>query len=330
MGYPTPHRDSANNPGPVVVRHDGPGVPIARRLLFLLKPFIFPVLMAVPQLAAAVDALTDYLTRAAVRPDAVQLTLGTRRVLMFTRPGFSRLRAVLYFHGGGFLMGNPEMHSPMTRQIADRLCMPVYSLDYRKLRHGGVAPAVADAVAAYRDLIDRGYRQVVVMGDSAGGFLAGKVVEASLDGTCPLPAAFVGLSPWLDLWVGRNPQRSGWRDPLLSKRAFGRFARRLACDAVTFTGRTSITQLPGTGFPPTIFITARDELFEPDAFDLAATIRASGGVAAAHSFSNQIHDFASGLGLPAKLGANADNAMAFVFDFLQAAGAPGQLAGGQP
>lgn len=329
MGQTAPNPYRASNPEPVVCRHHGFGVPIARRLLFLLKPFIFPVLMAVPQLAAAVDRVTDYLTRATVRPDAVQMTLGTRRALLFTRPGFSRQRAVLYFHGGGFLMGNPEMHSPLTRQVADRLHMPVYSLDYRKLRHGGVAPAVADAVTAYQDLVDSGYTQIVVVGDSAGGFLAGKVVEASLDGRFRRPVAFVGLSPWLDLWVGRNPQRSGWRDPLLSKWAFGRFARRLSCDAVTFTGRTSITRLPGAGFPPTIFITARDELFEPDTFELAAKIRESNGSAAAHSFSDQIHDFASGLGLPAKLGANADNAMALVFDFLQAAGALGQPAGGQ-
>ncbi|MBR7539478.1 alpha/beta hydrolase fold domain-containing protein, partial [Mycobacterium tuberculosis] len=75
---------------------------------------------------------------------------------------------------------------------------------------------VDDALSAYRELLtERGYRRLVVAGDSAGGFLAVKVVELAAAAGLPTPAALIGFSPLLDLDLGTNPDRSSRSDAYL-------------------------------------------------------------------------------------------------------------------
>ncbi|MGL6234094.1 MAG: alpha/beta hydrolase [Segniliparus sp.] len=266
------------------------------------------MLVPLSLLERAMVPLNRALARKRVTVSCIERVVGQRPALVFSGPGYSDRHAVLYFHGGAFLSGNPQVFSKLTRWIADRLRMPVYSVDYRKLESGGVGSAVHDAVEAYRDLLRLGYTSIVVMGDSAGGFLAGKVVEASAQAQLPRPAAFVGLSPAVDLFVGRNPSRSGWRDAVLSKLKVAQLSRKVFQGPVGFVGETSLVDVPAESFPPSMFITARGELFEADIFELTARISRSGGSAVTHSFADQVHDFVFGVGFSSKAGSLPDNA----------------------
>lgn len=86
--------------------------------------------------------------------------------------------AVVFFHGGGFVMGNIDSHASICAEIARRLDLPVISVDYRLAPENPWPAAPDDAEAAARWIavtgaaFDRGINSLVLCGDSAGGNLA--------------------------------------------------------------------------------------------------------------------------------------------------------------
>jgi acetyl esterase len=93
-------------------------------------------------------------------------------------PSHEALPALLFFHGGGFVIGGLETHDSLCRQLALRSGCAVVALDYRLAPEHPFPTAVQDAWAAMRHLADHaaafGLRPgaLAVGGDSAGGTLA--------------------------------------------------------------------------------------------------------------------------------------------------------------
>ncbi|MFG6449117.1 alpha/beta hydrolase [Roseateles sp. BYS180W] len=88
------------------------------------------------------------------------------------------LPVLLYFHGGGFVIGNLETHDSLCRQLALRSGAAVLALDYRLAPEHVFPAAVDDCWAALRWLVSQASelgldaQRVAVGGDSAGGTLA--------------------------------------------------------------------------------------------------------------------------------------------------------------
>lgn len=87
-------------------------------------------------------------------------------------PGQAR---VVYFHGGGFVVGGLESHDDVCAEIADSCNLEVVSVDYRLCPEHPHPAAYDDALAAVDHLADR---PLIVVGDSAGGNLAAAVALA--------------------------------------------------------------------------------------------------------------------------------------------------------
>lgn len=198
--------------------------------------------------------------------------------------------ALLYLHGGGFIGCSPTTHRKIAGLLARELRVPVYSLEYRLLPDFGVGASVDDAVLAYRQLL-QGYRQVVVAGDSAGGFLSAKVIEYAHAHGLPKPVAYIGYSPLLDLKLGSNPARTSRRDAYISKYKMVALTPKWERGPIAFPGERSILMVPPEAFPPTLLITAQAELLEPDTIQLAHNLSAAGCVVDLHSFAWQLHAF---------------------------------------
>lgn len=242
--------------------------------------------------------LIDRLAAVGPKPQGVareQMHLAGRPVELQMPTGPSRRdgdTAMLYVHGGAFVVCGLATHRSITARMAKATELPVFSLDYRQLPAAGVGTSVADAVEAYRELVtERGYRHVVVAGDSAGGFLAGKVVEAAAEQGLPMPAAMIGFSPLLDLDLGTSPDRSSRCDAYLPKNKMAELAKLFDRGPLALSGVRRIGDLDPALFPPTVMVVAEDEMLEPDVIELIENLDDSGIEAVAHSFSWQVHAF---------------------------------------
>ncbi|GAA0963199.1 alpha/beta hydrolase [Actinocorallia libanotica] len=117
-------------------------------------------------------------------------------------PGVGRSeRIILYFHGGGFVVAGLNTHRRMVSRISAAAGAPALSVAYRQLPEANLAGSVADCVTAYRHLLDRGYRpeQIIVAGDSAGGFLSLAAPLKAIQEGLPAPGGIVAISPLTDL-----------------------------------------------------------------------------------------------------------------------------------
>lgn len=127
-------------------------------------------------------------------------------------------RAVLYLHGGGYVIGSPNTHRELASRIARATRARALVIDYRLAPEHPFPAALEDALAAYRWLVGTGVRpeRIVVAGDSAGGGLTLATLLALRDAGGPLPAAGVCMSPWTDLEAtGASAQPGGADDPLI-------------------------------------------------------------------------------------------------------------------
>lgn len=99
--------------------------------------------------------------------------------------------ALIYYHGGGWMLGNLDSHDDICRRFCHVLGMPVVAVDYRLAPEHPFPAAVDDALAAARWLFDSAKRlgidpgRIAVAGDSAGGNLAAVAAIASARGELP-------------------------------------------------------------------------------------------------------------------------------------------------
>lgn len=116
-------------------------------------------------------------------------------------PGAAADRAILYLHGGGYVIGSPKTHRALTTKLAEAAGTKLLAIDYRMGPEDPCPAAIEDAVAAYRHLLDQGYApaRLAISGDSAGGGLTMATLVALRDQGLPLPAAGAPISPWVDL-----------------------------------------------------------------------------------------------------------------------------------
>lgn len=105
-------------------------------------------------------------------------------------------RAILYFHGGGWMFGSPATHADISGDLSHATGLTVISVDYRLAPEHKAPAAIADGVAALRHCRDAGFTSLILAGDSAGGALALAVERAAarqgerIAGVCSFYGAF--------------------------------------------------------------------------------------------------------------------------------------------
>ena len=104
---------------------------------------------------------------------------------------------LVFFHGGGWVIGDLDSHDVVCRILADEGQLIVISVDYRLAPEHKFPAAVDDAIAATKWIADNARKLSVdaerlsVGGDSAGGNLAAVVAIAARDGNGPAIAGQV-------------------------------------------------------------------------------------------------------------------------------------------
>ncbi|WP_167102825.1 alpha/beta hydrolase [Mycobacterium sp. DL592] len=130
---------------------------------------------------------------------------------------------LVYFHGGGLVMGSNHSFEPLARELAHASSAAVVAVDYRLAPESPPpaqfddAYAATDWVAAHADTLDLDRRRLAVVGDSAGGSLAAAVALAARDKRGPRICAQVLLYPGLDRDMGATSITAMPDAPLLSR-----------------------------------------------------------------------------------------------------------------
>lgn len=115
--------------------------------------------------------------------------------------GATRDKVILYFRGGGYVLGSIQMHRAIVGKFVKRTGMAALLFEYRNAPEHPFPSALDDAIAAYGWLLGQGVkpRHIVFAGDSAGGGLLLATLLRLKDEGKPLPGGAAALSPWIDL-----------------------------------------------------------------------------------------------------------------------------------
>jgi len=135
-------------------------------------------------------------------------------------PGASGDAAILYLHGGGYVIGSLDSHRHLVAEAGRAAGCWALALDYRLAPEEPFPAAVDDALSGYRYLLARGIApgRVAIAGDSAGGGQVVASMVAIRDAGLPQPGCGWCISPWVDMEaIGETMTSKAAADPTVQK-----------------------------------------------------------------------------------------------------------------
>ena len=209
-----------------------------------------------------------------------------------TAAGADPGRAVIYLHGGAYVLGSIDTHRGVAARISRASLARVLLIGYRLAPEHPFPAALDDSLAAYRWMLATGLDPVrsALAGDSAGGGLAIATLVALREARLPLPAAAVCLSPWVDLEAtGESMTTRAAVDPFISRDWL------MAMAGLYLAGRDPRTPLASplnadlSGLPPLLIQVGTAETLLDDANRLAERARAAGVTVQLESWEHMTH-----------------------------------------
>jgi acetyl esterase len=197
---------------------------------------------------------------------------------------------VVYYHGGGFILGGLDSHDDICAEICAGTGFDVLSVDYRLAPEHLHPAAFDDALAAFEWAAATTGLPIVLCGESAGGNLAAAVAQA----TRRHAGAAIGqvlIYPELGGDAGSYSEHAD--APLLSVGDIAfyrdvRSAKRQSPDDPTFS---PLRDTDFSGLPPTVIVTAECDPLSSDGETYRDRIVAAGGKAWWHEEPRLVHSF---------------------------------------
>jgi len=186
---------------------------------------------------------------------------------------------VLYFHGGGYVIGSAKGYRSLAGEVARAAGMDALAIDYRLAPEHPFPAAVDDAVAAYRALVSGGTspEKIVFAGDSAGGGLTLAALIKLRDEGDALPAAALLISPWADLTgSAASIVANEHNDPSLTRQGLEACAAHYLGDEDRSHPLASPAKSDLSGLPPLLVQVGSIEILLDDSLIIAANAGASG------------------------------------------------------
>ncbi len=213
---------------------------------------------------------------------------------------------VVFFHGGGFVLGALEEFDVFCSRLASGAGALVVSVDYRLAPEHKFPAAAEDAVAAVRWLAGHAAplggdaAGMAVAGDSAGGNLAAVVSTAARDDGSPRLVEQVLICPWLDLSSTTSSSfclfgNGSW----LSTSSVSWYTSHYLATRAQATDRRASPLLADrhSNLPPTLVIAAEFDVLRDQGVEYAARLREGGTPVDYRLYPGTLHDFATLPGL---------------------------------
>jgi len=200
------------------------------------------------------------------------------------RPTMGELPLLVYFHGGGGVIGDLETHDVVCRTFAARSRVVVLAVDYRLAPEHSYLAAAEDSFAAYRWCLAHthalGVRadRVAVGGDSRGGKLAAVVCQLAKGRGEPQPRVQLLVYPSTDV-AADFPSRTQFADaPWLGRDLIRWFERHALAEPLDRTDpRVSPLRAPDvSGLAPALVVVAGFDPLRDEGLAYAARLREAG------------------------------------------------------
>ena len=203
---------------------------------------------------------------------------------------------LVYFHGGGFAIGDLETHDGHCRRLAAGSGCQVLAVDYRLAPEHRFPAGHDDALAATRWAFDHAAElgvdpaRIAVGGDSAGGNLAASVAN-DLRGDPARRLAFQ-LLLYPGIWPERETaSRRDLDGPILTRAAIAWFDKCLSAVGHKDAHRAMLGAADVAGAPPALVVTAGFDPLKDEGRDYAHRLRDAGVQAEHVEYPRLVHDF---------------------------------------
>lgn len=230
-------------------------------------------------------------------PDGVEWTAGTVGGVpgWWCRPvDAAPGRAVLFLHGGCYVLGSAIAYRGLASQIANRAGAATFVADYRLAPEQPFPAAFEDAGRVLDGLSAEGFGDVAVVGDSAGGGLALAVLASRQAGV----VAAAVLSPWLDLSLsGETLESRSEVDPILSRDALQQGAEQYLREANARDPRASPLWGDLSALPPVRIDVGSEEVLLDDSIRFERAASAGGNTCEVHVWNGMVHVFPSNVAM---------------------------------
>jgi acetyl esterase len=240
---------------------------------------------------------------ASVEPLTIPSPAGSIPARVYTP---TRLRKVnglapglVFFHGGGWVIGDLDSHDVVCRKLADEGELMVVSVDYRLAPEHKFPAAVDDAIASTKWIAENARQfgidasRLMVGGDSAGGNLAAVVAIAARDGNGPDIAGQLLIYPAIDFALTHPSHREPETSILLTHSVIRWFRDHyLSGAADVHDWRASPARAKTLiGLPPAYVLTAGADPLRDEGDEYARRLKEAGVAVTHRTFPGQFHGF---------------------------------------
>jgi acetyl esterase len=234
---------------------------------------------------------------------------------LYRPPAPAPAPVVLFFHGGGWVIGDVDTHDGSGRILSRRTGAVVVSVDYRLAPENRFPAALDDGAAALSWVADHAEElggdpgRLGVAGDSAGGNLAAALTQRARDQGGPAIAAQALVYPGTDLAEDRRPSfAANGEGYLLTADAVRWFTAQYLGDHDPTDPAASPLRGDLAGLPPAVVATAEFDPLRDQGRAYAAALESAGVPVQAFDFDGLVHGF-MGLGAVSPASAAAIDAV---------------------
>jgi acetyl esterase len=205
---------------------------------------------------------------------------------------------LVFFHGGGWVIGDLDSHDVVCRMLAHEGELIVISVDYRRAPEHQFPAAVEDSVAAAKWVADNARQlgidpaKISVGGDSAGGNLAAVVALAARDGNGPKLQGQVLIYPATDFAMNTPSHSEAETSILLTHSVIKWFCNHYLGGADIDDWRASPARAKTlAGLPPAYVLTAGGDPLRDEGDEYARRLKQDGVPMTYRHFPGQFHGF---------------------------------------
>jgi acetyl esterase len=207
--------------------------------------------------------------------------------------------ALIFYHGGGWVICDLDSHDIVCRQMADQAGIMVFSVDYRLAPEHKFPAAPLDCIAATKWIVDNAAKfgidkeRIFAGGDSAGGNLTAVVTIHARDNSGPKIAGQVLVYPATDMGMGLPSATNPDMDVLLSSTLMRWFIDHY------LTGKADVDDWRASplrtkdmkGLPPAYVVTAGADPLHDEGLAYRDRLKSAGIDVTYANYPGQFHGF---------------------------------------